>query len=408
MGTARCTGRNVGRREADAVSRGTVAENGRTAVGVAEGRKKPAAKNGGVCRRTISGQNRITETGTHDQSSFSRAKKGLEQQVAPNRRYAAAKRQVPAKENQAGGVRQSEVRRQKRDARVLMGPEGRIHEFGDFSTASEADDSRSGTVDGRRRGAYLRTKSTVRNVRRNAFRLDAQPVVFRKAAKASAGRDASSRHKLPDVFGRRVGSRGDSQPRTKTAGAVSGNIEKVWAEKTGVKRPVGAGPGSGAPRVWTEPRRRRVLRYRRAAQATSDNGTGHTTVRSQKSAVRGGQMDSGVLRAGHVNAHGRQPVPAQAESTVRLSRHRRRLSSGLGSTRKAPATLQLPEGAVVSSHSFREMGASVAMAAGYSENRSRRHGLWRRLNTMLEHYVFDWFPFSRFLARVFDFLAPMR
>eukprot|EP01052_Picozoa_sp_SAG31_P004473 SAG31_NODE_186_length_20918_cov_26.890917_1_plen_193_part_00 len=69
-----------------------------------------------------------------------------------------------------------------------------------------------------------------------------------------------------------------------------------------------------------------------------------------------------------------------------------------------PGTLNLPAGAIVASHSFREMGASVSMAAGYSDNKSRRHGLWRRLATMLEHYVVDEFPFSPFLAKIFDFL----
>ena len=86
---------------------------------------------------------------------------------------------------------------------------------------------------------------------------------------------------------------------------------------------------------------------------------------------------------------------AQKPSVV-LTDHFRRLVP--------PNTLQLPDGAIVASHSFREMGASVAMAAGYSENKSRQHGLWKRLATMLEHYVDDSFPYSRLLARVFDFL----
>eukprot|EP01052_Picozoa_sp_SAG31_P035353 SAG31_NODE_4254_length_3414_cov_5.296833_4_plen_99_part_00 len=67
-------------------------------------------------------------------------------------------------------------------------------------------------------------------------------------------------------------------------------------------------------------------------------------------------------------------------------------------------SLGLPDDAVVASHSFREMGASIAMAAGYSDNKSRRHGLWKRLQTMLDHYVDDAFPYSRYLARIFDFL----
>ena len=67
--------------------------------------------------------------------------------------------------------------------------------------------------------------------------------------------------------------------------------------------------------------------------------------------------------------------------------------------------LNLPDYAIVASHSFREVGASIAMAAGYSDNKSRRHGLWKRLQTMLDHYVDDSFPYSRYLARIFDFLV---
>ena len=74
--------------------------------------------------------------------------------------------------------------------------------------------------------------------------------------------------------------------------------------------------------------------------------------------------------------------------------------------RLVPAdVLGLPEGAVVASQSFREMGASAAVVARYNLDVARRHGLWVRLNTMLEHYVFDWFPASGFLERLFDWMA---
>ena len=70
-----------------------------------------------------------------------------------------------------------------------------------------------------------------------------------------------------------------------------------------------------------------------------------------------------------------------------------------------PETLNLPAGAVVASHSFRELGATMAIKARYSPALSADHGLWRRIATMHERYFFAEFPYSRWLAAVFDFLA---
>jgi hypothetical protein len=74
--------------------------------------------------------------------------------------------------------------------------------------------------------------------------------------------------------------------------------------------------------------------------------------------------------------------------------------------RLVPAVvLNLPAGAVVSSHSFREMGATTAVKARYSPALACDHGLWRDFSTLQSHYYFQEFPFSAWLAAVFDFLA---
>ena len=70
-----------------------------------------------------------------------------------------------------------------------------------------------------------------------------------------------------------------------------------------------------------------------------------------------------------------------------------------------PETLNLPAGAVVGSHSFREMGATTSIKARYSEALICDQGLWQRFATVIEHYYFKQFPFSQWAARVFDFLA---
>eukprot|EP01050_Picozoa_sp_SAG11_P012833 SAG11_NODE_1453_length_4879_cov_7.322176_3_plen_109_part_00 len=69
-----------------------------------------------------------------------------------------------------------------------------------------------------------------------------------------------------------------------------------------------------------------------------------------------------------------------------------------------PHTLNLSANAIVASHSWREMGATTAILANYSAPLACAHGLWKRLETMHEHYVFTWFPFSPWLACVYDWL----
>ena len=70
-----------------------------------------------------------------------------------------------------------------------------------------------------------------------------------------------------------------------------------------------------------------------------------------------------------------------------------------------PETLNLPVGAVVGSHSFREMGATTSIKARCSEALICDQGLWQRFATVIEHYYFKQFPFSQWAAAVFDFLA---
>eukprot|EP01052_Picozoa_sp_SAG31_P035734 SAG31_NODE_4352_length_3321_cov_6.948790_3_plen_285_part_00 len=73
--------------------------------------------------------------------------------------------------------------------------------------------------------------------------------------------------------------------------------------------------------------------------------------------------------------------------------------------RLVPTTaLHLPDGAIVASQSFREMGATTAIKAGYSGALACAHGLWRRLATMHDHYFFEAFPFSNWFATVLDWL----
>ena len=76
-----------------------------------------------------------------------------------------------------------------------------------------------------------------------------------------------------------------------------------------------------------------------------------------------------------------------------------------GLARAGDAQLNLPVGAIVASHSFRELGATMAIKARYSPALSADHGLWRRIATMHERYFFAEFPYSRWLAAMFDFLA---
>jgi hypothetical protein len=70
-------------------------------------------------------------------------------------------------------------------------------------------------------------------------------------------------------------------------------------------------------------------------------------------------------------------------------------------------SLNLPVGATVSSHSFREMGATASAKAGFDSIRMAAHGHWREIATMYNSYIKPYlsaFPYSRFLAELNDFL----
>ena len=76
------------------------------------------------------------------------------------------------------------------------------------------------------------------------------------------------------------------------------------------------------------------------------------------------------------------------------------------------SVLQLPDGASVSSHSWREMAAVSGARAGHCMYRMSNRGLWRRIETMLQSYIrpFEHFPYSAVLAELYDDLsasAPM-
>ena len=71
------------------------------------------------------------------------------------------------------------------------------------------------------------------------------------------------------------------------------------------------------------------------------------------------------------------------------------------------AKLGLPEGAVIGSHSWREMAAVSSHKAGYSYIRCCTHGHWREISTMFNSYIKPYlssFPYSKFMAELFDFL----
>ena len=70
--------------------------------------------------------------------------------------------------------------------------------------------------------------------------------------------------------------------------------------------------------------------------------------------------------------------------------------------------MQLPEGAIIASHSWREMAAVASARAGHCLYRMANRGLWRRIETMLQSYIrpFEHFPYSRMLAELYDDLSP--
>ena len=72
-----------------------------------------------------------------------------------------------------------------------------------------------------------------------------------------------------------------------------------------------------------------------------------------------------------------------------------------------PLLSSLPSGAVIGSHSWREMAAVSCFLARFDSLRMANHGFWREVSTMWNSYIRpykDVFPYSRFLAQVFDFL----
>ena len=76
----------------------------------------------------------------------------------------------------------------------------------------------------------------------------------------------------------------------------------------------------------------------------------------------------------------------------------------------APVSNRIPDGVVIGSHSWREMAAVGCYQAKYDPLRMTCHGFWRDPTTMFNSYIrpyVDLFPYSRFLAQVFDFLRAV-
>ena len=72
-----------------------------------------------------------------------------------------------------------------------------------------------------------------------------------------------------------------------------------------------------------------------------------------------------------------------------------------------PLASTIPNGVVIGSHSWREMGAVACYQIWFDSLRMAGHGFWRDPTTMYVSYIRpykDTFPCSRFLAAVFDFL----
>jgi hypothetical protein len=72
--------------------------------------------------------------------------------------------------------------------------------------------------------------------------------------------------------------------------------------------------------------------------------------------------------------------------------------------------LELPAGAIVASHSWREMAAVACFLAGYDSLRMTNHGFWQDPATMYNAYIKPYkgsFPLSRILAQLFDFLRAV-
>ena len=72
-----------------------------------------------------------------------------------------------------------------------------------------------------------------------------------------------------------------------------------------------------------------------------------------------------------------------------------------------PLAASIPKGAVIGSHSWREMAAVSCYLAWFDSLHMANHGFWRDPATMWSSYIRpykDVFPYSQFIAAVFDFL----
>ena len=96
----------------------------------------------------------------------------------------------------------------------------------------------------------------------------------------------------------------------------------------------------------------------------------------------------------------RGAVPAGADqAVVVLTQQLRRIAAGY--------IASLPAGLLVSSHSWREMGAVACWHACYDSTHMAAHGFWNKVDTMWSSYIKPFvavFPYSLVLTELFDWL----
>jgi len=103
-----------------------------------------------------------------------------------------------------------------------------------------------------------------------------------------------------------------------------------------------------------------------------------------------------------VVARSQDPVKVAAgadRSAVILTRQLRVMSRDFA--------VSLPAGAMIASHSWREMAAVACYQVGYDSLRMTEQGFWQNMATMFSAYIKPYlsiFPFSPWLAELFDFL----
>jgi hypothetical protein len=103
-----------------------------------------------------------------------------------------------------------------------------------------------------------------------------------------------------------------------------------------------------------------------------------------------------------VVARSQDPVKVAAgadRSAVILTRQLRVMSRDFA--------VSLPAGAMIASHSWREMAAVACYQARYDSLRMTEQGFWQNMATMFSAYIKPYlsiFPFSPWLAELFDFL----